>query len=487
VSQPATQTESRSAFRKSAPLPVILRVLAACIVPTLYFVYIAHYAVNSMFWDEWTFMPMVNAALHGHLTLGTLWAQYNEERLLVPKLLWIMFANTSDLNTKTIMFFNAGLLTGAYVCLLVSYRSVNGKWPGVLTTLALGLVWFSIADWENALWAFQLAWYLILFLFVLMLLLLSRCRMSPIVLTAAMASAVAASFSGLQGLFLWPLGLICILWRDKDVRWKLRYGLPWVVVAGVTTATYFWNYQFHPSSIGGGSIPYGLRHPFGMVKYFFAAMGNLFPNDNPSTLVLHEALGVGLFVVAVSVVVASVRSRIRANDPSTIPLATSLILFAVLFDLSIALGRLSLGMGAALSSRYTMANLLLAAGIVLYASDCIAKLWSTRRPAGGRLPSRKVWLSLATAVLLAVLAIQVVASTRFGISNSSASRSSRIVAARIVVNYSSLPVDQREPLVTTYVYPLFPVWGEVLRFAEQDRLAELAPGPRHHYQKLGPP
>jgi len=38
----------------------------------------------------------------------------------------------------------------------------------------VGLIWFSLADYFNALWAFQFAWYLILFFFVLMLYLLLR-------------------------------------------------------------------------------------------------------------------------------------------------------------------------------------------------------------------------------------------------------------------------------------------------------------------------
>ena len=50
----------------------------------LYLAVVVHYSVDELFTDEWDVVPMVHAALHGQLTLSTLWAQHGENRMLVP-------------------------------------------------------------------------------------------------------------------------------------------------------------------------------------------------------------------------------------------------------------------------------------------------------------------------------------------------------------------------------------------------------------------
>jgi len=62
-----------------------LAVSAALAVPVIYLLYVATYAVDVPQLDEWGRIPLLNASLHGHLTLGALWAQYNESRMFVSK------------------------------------------------------------------------------------------------------------------------------------------------------------------------------------------------------------------------------------------------------------------------------------------------------------------------------------------------------------------------------------------------------------------
>src|SRR6202035_2875903 len=111
---------------------------------------------------------------------------------------------------------------GLFLLVLQSYLA---RRLTAVSVLATGVVWFSLADWQNALWGFQFAWYLILFLLMAMLCLLTSVdRRGPVVFAGALVVAVAASYSSAQGVFLWAVGLLCLVWplRGSPRRWSAR-------------------------------------------------------------------------------------------------------------------------------------------------------------------------------------------------------------------------------------------------------------------------
>ena len=174
------------------------------------------------------------------------------------------------------MLFSASLFTASYVFLLMMYRRTAGGWLGPIEVIVVGLIWFSLADWENALWGFQMAWYLTLFFVMAMLLVLSGRRVTPLGLTAAVVLAAAASLCTVQGLLAWPLGLLCLFWRlEGRGRW-LSYGGPWATAGVATAAIYFWHYNFHAPS-GGAGAGSAIFQPATLVEYLLAEMGNVFP------------------------------------------------------------------------------------------------------------------------------------------------------------------------------------------------------------------
>ena len=64
----------------------------AALVPIiLYFVFVARYGVNFIYLDEWSNVSMLHAAIHGNLTWSMLWAQHNENRMLFPNMVFIVF------------------------------------------------------------------------------------------------------------------------------------------------------------------------------------------------------------------------------------------------------------------------------------------------------------------------------------------------------------------------------------------------------------
>jgi hypothetical protein len=450
-------------------------------LPILYGVFIAHFGVNVPFWDEWDSMPIIHAAIHGHLTWSLLWTQHNENRMLFPNLAFCLFGVAGHYNVKAILCFDAALLSFGWALLLGTFRSYAGRWPGPLATLLLGAVWFSLADHENALWAFQLAWYLVLFCLMAMTFCLARRRLSRFYLLIAVAVAVVASFSSLQGLFLWPAGLISLLWRIRDRRQRVIAGVLWIAAGAATTIFYFWRFDFRPESTGGGSESIAIQHPFETVRFFLAVAGNVFPTDDTSAgIYIQEVVGTLLCVIAVYVVHRSWLGRSR-NHFASFPI--SLVLFAFIFDASIAVGRVSLSVATSQASRYTMPNLVLLIAILA----CVFR---------GDLPRRRgLWMGVASSnahqiargLIAVLLMVQIVASTQAGLDSAAVSLARGEVAARTLANLPKIPVADRIRLESQFVYPwVAPLQGFLL-IAEQDHLSVFAPSVRAQYAIEGPP
>src|ERR1019366_3062285 len=117
---------------------------------------------------------------------------------------------------------------------------------------------------------------------------------------------------------------------------------------------------------------------------FIVLVGNVVPTSVQSLqaryLLAYELLGAAICGVAVFVVVQSIRERRRQASP--LPLV--LVAFGLLFDLMIALGHLGEGLLSAGIARFTMPNLILLVGIVVYAWGHVPSLQHTRGPIIGR-------------------------------------------------------------------------------------------------------
>ena len=105
--------------------------------------------MNTLFDDDWSVVPLIHAAIHGHLSFGSLWAQHNENRVLVPNLVLVTVGVLSRDDVRTALLLGAVLFAATFFLLLDLYRSYSGRAFGLVSVLALGLVWFSLADWPT--------------------------------------------------------------------------------------------------------------------------------------------------------------------------------------------------------------------------------------------------------------------------------------------------------------------------------------------------
>lgn len=470
-----------------------LRFVAAAGVPAgLYVLYVWHYAVNVPYADDWNMIPIVVLAAHRHLAMTDLWSQYGDTRLFVPKLFFALFAVVGNYNIKVILMFSAMLFVASYLLLLLLLRSYLAKRLTFVEVFVVGIVWFSLADLQNALWSFQLAWYLATFFFVAALyFLLARGRHGSM-LALGIVAAVAASYSIVQGFVVWPVGLICVLWSSPWGRRTYGEAFAWLSAAAIAAGIYLRHFDTTNSQCTQArscTTSFGILHPQLLGRYIILLFGNVIPTSfytaHPD-LVVHEFIGAGVAVAAVFVVVQTIRER-RAGVG---PLPLVLIMFGILFDLMIALGRFGDGpSGAVNQNRYTMPNLVLLAGIVIYACAHLPSFGTELRPVG-----RPGWLRLlGFSTLCVFLLVQFVAVTEFGIKYGRATHQAHETDARVVVNLDVIPaaaqscdaafavIPPENPSEALYNLEIY--GGEIA----QERLSLFQPAVLHSYRAKGPP
>ena len=466
----------RRARRATGRLDIAKAPLAAVLVASLYVVYVAHYAVNVPYADDWNTVPLIINALHGHLAMHDLWAQYGDTRLLIADPWFILIGRADRYNLATVLVSGALFFVAAFMLLLVALRSYVGKRLHWLTVIVVGLAWFSLADVQNALWAFQLAWYVATFFFVVTVVCLLAERHRPVMLGLAAIAALAGSYTIVQGFVCWPVGLICLLRIQPWTRRTAVEVSAWVGTATIAAAIYLHGYQ--PSASTGRAF----THPNLVGRYVLLLLGNVIPTSlyraHPN-LAVHELLGVIVVSAAGYVAVRTYRERDRP------PLPLLLIAYGVCFDVMIAVGRFNGGPAGALNNnRYTMPNLVLITGIVIYVCSHTPEL-APKRP----------WQSVGVSMLVAVFAIDCGATTIFGVTNARRTRSVHVTDARIVVNFDLIPTVAAQGCAAAYaVYPPHsPAQGRNIvasvgrDLMAYDRLSVFEPHDYAHYRAQGLP
>lgn len=223
------------------------------------------------------------------------------------------------------MFFSAAAFIASYAGLLILVRHYLGKRLTPIPVLLIGVIWFSLADVENALWAFQVSWFLTVSFFVMTLVaLLVPNNRRTLWFAVAVLLACSASLTTVQGFLCWPVGAICLLWSQRSAGRVRPEITVWLGAVIVTVALYLPGYNFGE---GNTCIPQAscstavlLHHPLTALGYFFALIGNVVPGGvgtggTGNGVARFVVVGVALFAVAVFVLFQSWRHRASTEHP----------------------------------------------------------------------------------------------------------------------------------------------------------------------------
>ena len=339
----------------------------------IYFWFIHQFGVNAIWYDQWDNVALLTHSSYffnsyaGHTSLSMLWVQHNENRMLFPNLVVLALGSLTHLNILTEEYLSAVLLVIAVSLLILANRRdlAPMRW---IFYLPVAFLMLSISQSGDTLFGFQLAWYMVLLALATVIFLLDSPRANWVFLVAAIGMAVIGSYSSLQGMFIWPAGLIVLLWKHR----RLAFVMPWLLSAVVTVAVYFYHFDF--SSTDSGQSGYLFAHPFATAEFFFLSIGDVVGKPLPvgpqASDPLLVVIGVSIFLLAVAALaVSGQRSR-----PARSPVGPALICFGMLFALSITFGRSHYGLWAAAQSRYITFNMLLLVGSYF----CLIEPWPSQ-------------------------------------------------------------------------------------------------------------
>ena len=339
-----------------------------------YLWFIAYDGVNVVWRDQWSDIDLI-AHLHaGSLSLATLWAPHNENRLFFPNLLVLLLDLTTHLNLFVEMYLSAILLVVATALVVLAHRRRSPSTPWFVY-LPVAVVMFSFVQFEDTLSGFQVCWYMVLAALAGALFILDRVHLSRLALAGAVVLGVVGSFSAFQGLLIWPVGLILLYHRRRPTS----YTLAWVGSAAATAIVFFYHLNVNAYGSSNGSVSASLTHPVVAIESFFLALGDVIgarlPVPNPwggpyasrSVSAVAILLGIAIFVVAASVII---RYGIRRDPVGPRPLGVAVAAFGILFAVSISFQHAyAIGAWYAGTSRYTTFDLLVIAGTYLALVD----------------------------------------------------------------------------------------------------------------------
>lgn len=472
--------------RLSPRVVKILTFLGFAVPAAAYLIFLRHYQVNTIWQDQWDDVHVLRASYHHFPDWSSLWGQHVDNRIFFPNLIVITLAHTVAFNIDIEEYLSALMLFAATAGFIWAHRRRSPGTP-LLYYCPIAFLTLTLVQWDNALWGFQMAWYLVLLSLAVTIVLLDRPALSWPIVVAAILVAVVGSYSSLQGLLIWPVGLVLMYHRRRP----LSVFITWIVGMGLTIALYFYNFTtsavFNPHLF--------LKHPSAFVKFFVFALGDVvgvpegFP-EPPNAAVM--TFGVVILVLAV---LALLKWGIARDDRSGAPIGIVLIVFGLLFDLLITQGRFWKDYFFASQSRYTTYDILVLAGIYLAALDgarssARAKVDAVRAVTGWRshpaieaIEKAGLWAkdrldrinpTLFLRIAVVALMIQVVVSFHYALVGARKLHLAQVTAASVTRNVDR---NSDRALVKNLYFTQTPSWIRVeAQFLREHHLSLFANG-----------
>jgi hypothetical protein len=244
------KTKPRSDQPEISPLFVFLsrygdKILA--LVPLAFLIWVvAQYAVPVPYWDQWEFVPLLEKTYHGQLTFHDLWAQHNEHRILFPKIIMLALARLTGWNIRCELAVNI-ILALAIFAVFVHQVKITGRKLGIAglhwAIPAISLIVFSVSQYQNWLWGWQLQMLLNLLAVVGGILLLANETFSWRRFAAAALLGMVATYSFANGTLFWPIGLVILPVVTAGKRERQPAMIAWLSVSVLVLWSYLHHYQ----------------------------------------------------------------------------------------------------------------------------------------------------------------------------------------------------------------------------------------------------
>jgi len=445
-----------------------------------YFWFLELYSVNAVVGDQWDLISMIKQSYVHFFDWGPMWAQHNENRIFFPNIILDLLVHADHFNVQVEEYLSAVMLFAAVVFIVWAHKRRSPSTPW-LYYCPVAFLAFSVVQYGNTIWGFQLAWYMVLLALAAAILLLDRVTLTWVTLVGALAVAVVGSFSSLQGLLIWPTGLVLLYFRRRS--WA-HIGV-WIAGAIASTLLYFRGYHSVTPD-----PQFAIHHPVIALKFFLLSLGDVVGKPitdgkwgYEDTLVVVFGLLIVLLAVG-SVLICGV----RRDEHSGSPVGVALICYGLLFAVMITQGRILYGYEAASFSRYTTFDLLVLVGIYLallghrqYADDAgqlatsSARLqppsgWPNRQPRDGWLD--RVLLPCARVAVVLAIVVQIPLGIYNGVHGARSDHAQDVEAAAALRNINHISDSE---LIRALIVSKSPSWiREQAATLEEHRLSVFA-------------
>jgi hypothetical protein len=399
-----------------------LAALGVVLPAAAYFWIVSAFGVDTLSADQWFDVKLIQQSFDGTLRFNALWGQHGENRVLFQNLVMLVLAHLTSFDVLVEEYISAVFLLVACVLLILTHhrRSPGTPW---FAYCPVAVLLFSLAQAGGTLFGYSLGWYLILLAFSATLFFLDRPTLNAVALSAAIVAGVLASFSSLQGLFVWPVGFLLILLRDRGRRVQAA----WIVSAAVTAGIYF----YHWDAEGGGSVAYALHHPFQTLRFFLFAVGDVLgiplSNSPDGRQYLVLVFGIAIVVVCIWSIISAAQ---RVDSSSARPIGIAVAAFGLLFAVAAAGSRVSLGISNASFQLYVPFDILILLGTYLIIID------RSRQDADRAVPRR---LPVLAMVVVALVGVEAVFGTGQGLANARSYHSYEVTDAVVTANIRRAP------------------------------------------------
>jgi hypothetical protein len=320
---------------------------------TVGFLYVRAFGVSVVYTDAWSMVPLFNKWANGKLTILDLYVQHNEHRMFFPQAVELLMGVATKYNNVAEMYLIEVCFLVTLGVLLFAFRS--GTRPALFLFVPISLLVFSLRQYENMLLGYQINFaftqmFGVLTLFLLHVLVRSKHR--AITLGAALGSATIASFSTVQGLLVWPAGLLQLLIGPVGKLTRNILIVVWSLVGLVEWVAYFAGFERSPEK---PSVLFALEHPLAGVSFFLTLLGSSLSWEQISAFL------VGLLVACLALASILLLSRGRKLDEYSFWI--SLLSYSLLILASITAGRSAMGAYQAMAPKYATFSILVVVSV----------------------------------------------------------------------------------------------------------------------------
>jgi hypothetical protein len=421
---------------------------------------IARDGVDVLYYDQWDMVRPVVDAHRGIFPPTNLFAQHNEHRVVIPRLIYVLLDNLTQWRVidELIMTFILVCITSACILYLCNRATVvaaeeenGGHRSRTATVVGLWLVCnvliFSPMQHENWLWGIGVMNVLpMMFTAAAMAVFVAPCLRSWTKLVLCLLLATAATFSSGNGMLAWPLLGVLWLWSRswaelKQKKWLL---LAWVLGAIVNALLYFHNYHKPVHA----TVAYA-RSAGAVVQYIFAFLGAAVGFGTSTGAVLASEIAGAIFVALLAAITGWMLWNWRRTRERNYDLHARLLLwlmvagFAVASAILAGVTRAGFSVEQSLSSRYLTFSIYLPIALV----NMLFILARQQQPSG-----RRIMTAINTS-LITTLILLTATSIAYAFNSGDATRIQRLEAKGALLMINIVPDNERNNLILFHTAP----------------------------------